>query len=294
MSFSFWPIINSILILGIIILFWYIRKKRIFYKNESAAYVHTEAIMSAIDEVPETLLVINTEGLIIYANSTLKSMFQYKESDLLERTIDKLIPTKYIPVIDKAKSENHREPFEIECLARDLKDGKPNFLPIEATVSVKKTNAGVANYTVILKDITHRKRNEITKSIAIERIKKECDLLCTGERIANTGVWKWDMTKRPDEVYYSPGFAELFDVMPNQILTAETLLESVFIDDLPSLKEAMQTCMETGKSYEVEYRISRRNGTKDLLHCKGQAEFSENNKPIILIGTIQLIKENVK
>lgn len=272
----------------------YIRKKTIFWKNESAAYVHTEAIMSVIDEVPETLLVVNLEGLIIYANTTSKTMFGYTEKELLEKTIDVIVPTKYIPLVETAKQQNHRETFEIECATKELKEGKTNYIPIEAAVSVKKTAAGVNSYAIILKDITHRKRHEITKSLAIERIKRDCDLLCEGETILKTGVWRWDMTKRPDEVSYSSGFADLFDVMPGQVLTAETLLEIVYIKDLPALKEAMQKCVETGEPYELDYRISRRNGTKDLLHCNGQATFSDNRKVIMLTGTVQLKKENVE
>ena len=113
------------------------------------------------------------------------------------------------------------------------------------------------------------------------------------EELLHTGVWFWDMTTNPDQVMYSDNFAKIFDIAPGQIVDAKFLMDVVHTDDRERVNTLLKSAFENHVSYEVEYRVVRRNDRNDLVKCKGVPELNSNGKVLRIKGTIQLLKQDV-
>jgi PAS domain S-box-containing protein len=280
-------LLNTILLLLVIILGTYgfiflnkYRRKIQLWKNESALYVHTQAIIDAFDEVPDTIAVLNSDKKIISVNETSTTMFGKTEKELLEKDIYSLLPIKFNGIIEANMASNIKESFELVI----------NKIPYEITISRK----GQLNYVVIIKDITHRKGNEAVVKTLMDLRMKDYDLIKEGELIAGTGTWAWNLGASPDEVRYSPGFASIFDIKPGEIVSAQYLIDIIHIDDQPRVKAEMAKAIESGEGYEMEYRVVRRNKREDLVHVWAVPIFiTPNGKMIKLIGVTQIIQKDV-
>lgn len=109
--------------------------------------------IAAFDTVPDTILVVDQEGVIQQTNTSVESLFQEPLQHLLGRYLWELIPTlSQVPSQWISKSEH------------DVRVGssyKAQTQSIEATVSIR-SNHQRQEYIVILRNITERKRTEQT------------------------------------------------------------------------------------------------------------------------------------
>lgn len=122
---------------------------------------------------------------------------------------------------------------------------------------------------------------------------KKLELYEHTEHLAKIGGWWWDLTKNPDEVSYTTNFANIFDVIPHQVVTAHTLMKIVHIDDRDKLNVTLSNCVEHGIAYDIQYRIVRRNDRNDLIRSVGAPIKNENGKTISIKGVIFLIQKDV-
>jgi PAS domain-containing protein len=113
------------------------------------------------------------------------------------------------------------------------------------------------------------------------------------EKSVNMGGWIWDLTTNPDTVRYTKNFANIFDLPEQGSTTAAELMKVVHVDDRMHLNQKFINAMDKGESYEIEYRIVRRNDRNDLIKAMGVPVLNENNKMIKLKGVIILIKTDV-
>ncbi len=87
---------------------------------------------------------------------------------------------------------------------------------------------------------------------------------------SETGIWDWDV--RADALSWSPRFAELHDVGPEdgRSLRMIDLLAAVEEDDREAVAAAVQTSVESGKPYDIEYRTIDPDGTQRWLNSSGR------------------------
>lgn len=121
----------------------------------------------------------------------------------------------------------------------------------------------------------------------------ELDLYRMTERILNGGGWSWTMTKDPDEVIYTDGFARIFDVVPGQIITAKALMAIVHTDDKERVNYQLTDAFDNGEDYIIEYRIVRRNDRHDLIRCWGEVVKNEIGATVKVNGSVILLKQDV-
>ena len=112
---------------------------------------------------PYGLMVINPEGIIEQANPLLCSLFGYEEKDLLQSSMNKLLPKRYRKHHDALRAKYLQNPeMRLMGPGRDLtaqhKDGSE--FPVEVGLSPFSWN-GQEMVLVTLSDITTRKKMEL-------------------------------------------------------------------------------------------------------------------------------------
>jgi len=110
---------------------------------------------SIIDNAAEGIITVNKESNIIYINPSMERIFGFPQDDLKLKHVSYLLPKLFAEDMNALPMNSLLEgTYETECLRK-----VGTFLPVEFTVSQFYMD-DIIYYTIILRDITERKRYE--------------------------------------------------------------------------------------------------------------------------------------
>lgn len=121
-----------------------------------------EVWKSLVESAPDALVMMNSDGLIVYANAQSERLFGYTRAELNGRKIEMLLPERYREK-HVAQRSSYFETPRVRPMGAGLalyarhKDGTE--LPIEISLSPLKTSTGILA-TAAIRDISDRKRIE--------------------------------------------------------------------------------------------------------------------------------------
>lgn len=136
--------------------------------------------------------------------------------------------------------------------------------------------------------------------VAIERTDQLTQLKANEERfrqvakVTSDVVWECDLLT--DAVWYSDGMKALFGHDPASDPTlqrASTAAGYIHPEDLPSAISVMQAAIQKGRSWKVEYRYMRRDGTYAHVVNHAYVVCDDNNIPVRLIGSVKDISAQI-
>ena len=115
-----------------------------------------------LDAAPDAMIVVNSDGKIMLVNTQAEKLFGYQRNELLDQTIEILIPRQF-----RKQHHGHRDQFAAHPHARPMgggvefvalrKDGSE--FPADIKLSPIETEEGVVVVSSV-RDITDRKHNE--------------------------------------------------------------------------------------------------------------------------------------
>lgn len=109
------------------------------------------------------------------------------------------------------------------------------------------------------------------------------------QRVAGVGSWKYDALK--DMMYWSEEVYQIFGVNPLDFKKDfRALLELIHPDDQIKIKMAAKDCLN-GKSYTIEFRIPKTEGSEKYVSMKGEPLYNKEQHFAGIIGIIQDITE---
>ncbi len=152
----------------------------------------------------------------------------------------------------------------------------------DGTVFIVELTAGPFSWKgqqlmyALARDITERKKAE-------DKIKESEQLLAETQKIALLGSWEFDVAK--EEIKWSEETFRIAGRQPQDTLTLQEYLDMVHPDDLPLLQEALGKATAEKKSYEVELRHSRPDGSYNYTLTKGKPVV-EDNQIVRFIGSV--------
>lgn len=176
----------------------------------------------------------------------------------------------------------HRRALAGETVAYE---GGRNGFVLQAVVQPFRDSAGrIAGTIGVALDITDRKRAE-------EASRRSQKLLVEAEKIGQvasfevdvpTGVWSWS-----DQFFRILGFE------PQQFPASyEALSDLVHRDDRSLLRARTDASLEKGAPFDdVEYRITREDGTERVLHSRGEVTRDGEGRPLRMVGVVHDITD---
>jgi len=216
-------------------------------------------------------------------NDHLCKMTGYDESELLGQSARMLYPSdqdfefvgrkKYAQIADQATGT-------VETRWQK-KDGTIMDVLLSSTpVDLQNHSKGVT-FTAL--DITDRKQAE-------DVLQKSHEMLKRTESMASIGSWEWDV--QHDRAQWSEELFRIFGRNPAAGAPSLAAQADFYAPgDIQRLKDAVESCIDQGRPYEIELKAIRPDG--EIRHCvsRGQPQYDENGKVFRLAGSFQDITD---
>jgi PAS domain S-box-containing protein len=106
---------------------------------------------------------------------------------------------------------------------------------------------------------------------------------------ANLGLWVWNI--RDDELWVTEKWRRLFGFAKSEPVTFGQLAKRVHPEDREHMKQRVQRMLEHGGEYEIDYRITRPDGSIRWIAGYGGVELDEHGKPAFARGVSRDITE---
>src|SRR5437870_1291747 len=100
---------------------------------------------------------------------------------------------------------------------------------------------------------------------------------------ANLGLWVWNIPGG-EERWVTEKWRQLFGFADSEPVTFDRFLDVVHPGDSERVKQVVQHMLEHGGEYEIEYRITRPDGSIRWIATHGRVELDERGKPVLARG----------
>lgn len=258
--------------------------------NPTAQFLDTRNVVSAMRFIPEAVITTNSKGIILHVNERTRELFEWTGEELLGKRITAVLPD--IENFNKFYSDHSDTKEESFPKIEAIKKTKERFA---SEVIIGKWEDELKPetfyYTIIIRNISHRKANEEARAALQRQINTISGLSVSGEFILQSGAWSWDMIN--DIVDCSAGFCRVFNIQPSERLTATEVISHIYFEDHPHLTQAMHNCMENKVGYDIQFRVVQKNGSKDLVRSIGIPVLNDNGKMVKLNGALIMLTKNV-
>jgi PAS domain S-box-containing protein len=243
-------------------------------RHDVSQFQHLETLFGSLPDIlPDALIVVNQQGLIVLANQQTAKMFSYQREELLGAPVELLIPSRYRHQHVEDRQKFFKEPKQRAMGARRnlfglRKDGTE--FPVEISLSPFPTADGLVVISTI-RDISERVRLEKRYRTLIEGIPA-----VTFMAALDAGL---------SELYVSPQIEALLGFTQEEWLGDPILwYKQLHPDDKKRWHdEFAQTCAY-GKPFRAEYRFIARDGRVVWVLGEAKVVSSDDGRPLFMQG----------
>tara|TARA_R110001592_G_scaffold363086_3_gene680154 strand:+ start:2395 stop:6030 length:3636 start_codon:yes stop_codon:yes gene_type:complete len=245
----------------------------------------------------EGILIVNSQGIILTANTACEKIFGYDTGELIDKNIDILIPDEFkkkhkVHIKNYAKNPINRAVNKELDLLGIKKDGTQLYLDISLSPTIVNGNQIAIAF---VKDITKQKKNIVKikqTNKALKDANRKFNMLINNQngiiyRCKNSLNWEME--------YISKGCLEITGYHQHEFIKHDINFGQLIVpEDQEYTWDTVQNAIKLKRSYSLEYRIQDKNGDIKNLLEKGQAVFNKNGKGIALEGFISDITSHKK
>lgn len=139
----------------------------------------------------------------------------------------------------------------------------------------------VAIHNAALYAEANRQIEERTR--AEKRLRESSEMLRLAMRGGRMGAWERDIAA--NTVFWTPELEALFGVQPGSFAGSEpAFFDFVHPEDAPRVAAEVQTAMDRGRDYSVEFRFLHASGEWRWMEGRGRALYDEAGRPVRLYG----------
>ncbi|WP_055443436.1 PAS domain S-box protein [Lacinutrix himadriensis] len=229
----------------------------------------------------EGILVIDDSGVIIKANPASAQMFGYNQQELINKTVENLIPNQYQKNHESYRSKYSKKP-KSRRMGQDLdlwglkKDGSQ--FPLEISLSPTEIDNKQLVIAFII-DITERMN-------AKQALLRSESRMAEAQRLAHVGNWHWNI--ETDERSWSDEFYRILGLPPgDKKLNSKSVRDFIHPEDKKNTIRAINDAVKNKTPYKHKQRIVRPDGTIRHILAKGKTIYDSEGFPKELYGSIQ-------
>jgi PAS domain S-box-containing protein len=246
------------------------------------------------------LLMLNMEaGIVVHSSDTSIILNNIRASEILGLSDDQMRGKKAIdPAWEFVKPDKSPLPFteypvnKIISSKEAIKSAvfgvlqphKDDIVWVSVNGFPMLSNTGdITEIVISFIDITERKQIEEDKLLAISELKNTEKILNQTQRLAKVGSWLFHPLSQ--KVEWSDLTFEIWGLDSTKGNPEyDTLVELIHRDDLELFSSSYDKAINSGTSYDIEFRICPLNGEQKTLRSICQPVMGENGKVITLIG----------
>ena len=243
--------------------------------HQSEEQLH-QIIASAMDAI----IAVDEEQRIVLFNASAEKMFGYPAHEAIGTTIDHLIPERF-----RKEHGAHMSLFgESGVTSRTM--GVLNTLcgvrasgeefPIEASISHTDTD-GKKLFTVILRDMTERRRMEEAQRQSEER-------LHLAVHAGRMYAYEWDAAS--DMIFRSPEYVDILGISQPAQISRRELLAQVHPDDRERLEALFTGISPESPTSQICYRLLLPDGSVTWLEKRARAFFDDKGRLLRTVGVV--------
>jgi PAS domain S-box-containing protein len=229
------------------------------------------------------IALVALEGRYLATNLALQKMLGYTEEEFQRLTEADLLPEGELAAHQQLRAEavrGLRKGYRVERRFR-RKDGNLIWTDVSGGF-VPDTENQSAFFALVIVDINERKR-------AGEELRRSEAFLAQGQRISQTGIWRWRIAT--GEVYWSEERFRIFGYDPKTDKPSHSLfMERVHPEDRPRVEEILNQAIRDKSDFEFEYRIALPDGSIKFMRNVGQSQVGPSGE-LEFIGTTMDITE---
>ncbi len=252
-----------------------ITERKIVEKSISMSEVRLKSI---INNTSAVVYLKDMAGKFLMINREFENLFHISNDEISGKTDYDLFPKEQADAFrenDKSVLETGTSiEFDEEVLHDD---GVHTYISIKFPLFDHNGKAyGVCGIST---DITERKQWERELQLSEKQ-------LAESQRVAKLGSWEWDIAK--NEITWSDELYRIFGVKPSEFdASYETFLSMVHPDDRDRLDRAVKESVEKRKSYYIDVRIQRSDGSEWIMEARGELTLDDNGNAVSMGGTAQ-------
>lgn len=231
-----------------------------------------------VNSAMDAIVSVDESQHVVLFNSAAEKMFGYTAAEMIGKKIDILIPEQYRP----AHAEHLRAFGETGVTSRAMGRLQPlcgrksdgTQFPIEASISQIKTN-GERTYTVIMRDITERRRAEEAVQTSEAKFRNMADT-------APVLIW----VSGPDKLcnYFNQGWLQ-FTGQPLEEELGSGWTKGIHPEDRAGCLDSFDIAFESRQPFQIEYRLRAANGEYRWIYDSGTPRFSSEGEFLGFIGS---------
>ncbi|MFY0991288.1 PAS domain-containing protein [Halomonas sp. C05BenzN] len=148
---------------------------------------------------------------------------------------------------------------------------------LEGRSSPEEEEGGSVLWHGVLLDISR----EVVAEKALQQSRAE---LAEAQQLAHLGSWVWSVDT--DDLRWSEEMFRIFGVTSDAFIpTFEGFMQRVHDEDRERVRAAVGEAL-TGSPYEIDFRLLRPDGFERIVNARGTVEFSTNEQPLRMIGSV--------
>lgn len=225
-----------------------------------------------LESAPDAIVITNQAGEIVLINHQAEQMFGYLKDELLNKTVETLLPTSF-----QAIHAVHRTDYFKNPKARAMGDGQElkavrkdgTQFPVEISLSPLETPDGPL-VTAAIRDITSRKLIESK----LKESEKLYRLISTNSRDL---ISLYKAGQDPIRIYVSPSCKEIMGYDQNEMINRSPY-DFIVPEDAEEMKKTIHPETLGGKVAMKEYRARKKDGSIIWLETISNPFLDEEGK----------------
>ncbi len=245
---------------------------------EKALRENEERYRALIENAPDGIVLINTDGKFKYASPSVARIFGYTQEDLPQCDAVSLTHPDDLPLILSVMGRLLEQPTNIPILQYRFRHKNGEWRWIESTFSNLLALTSVEAIIINFRDIHERK-------LAEEALQKSQSLLTEAQRIGRIGHMEWNAQDAgltcSDELY------EILGVPHDTLITQRTFVDMMLPGEVERILQLDERAFELRTDTDYEYCLVRQDGSERWLHQIGKMTYTEAGVPTRMLAIIQ-------
>ena len=252
-----------------------------------------------LNSMQEGLLAVTTTGHFLMFNEAAAKLFPLNGPLLLPQQWPRhfgiyhsdgttLYQADDLPLVRSARGESGRQRllFVRNALVPEGRLLQCSWQPI-------RSKGAISGGLVVFTDVTELQRLQAEQAAQFDELRETQRKLIEAQRIGRVG--NWELNLGTGRLWWSDEVYALFGTSPERFNPSlNAFVDMVHPDDRALLKPARDSALRDGKVMDVEYRVTKPDGTTAWMHEIAETRRDDQDEPIWFGGVVQDITNRKK